>query len=54
MKTSGRHGQDSLVESIHFTFASTTQGICLQTSRTQRHLLAKTRRDMEGFQLCTP
>jgi len=32
----------------------TTQGICLQNSRTQRHLPAKTRRDIEGFQLFTP
>jgi len=35
-------------------FASKTKGICLQNSRTQRHLPAKTRRDMEVFQLLTP
>ena len=35
-------------------FTSTTQGICLQNSRTQWHLPAKIRRDMEVFQLVTP
>ena len=37
-----------------FTFHLPPQSICLQTSRTQRHLPAKTRRDMKGFRLCTP
>jgi len=35
-------------------FASTTQGICLQNSRTRTHLPPKTRRDMESFRLFTP
>jgi len=34
-------------------FASTTQGICLQNSRTQRHFSANIRCDIEGFQLIT-